>query len=182
MDSLGGCHMRHLFATEKLDMNTNRAAFLAMIGISEGTSTSRITRNHGYDVIVSGITGPEVFADYSDHPFTHRPAKPVNNKGLFSTASGKYQIMIHDWPHYKAQLALPDFSPASQDLYAIQLIRERSALPLIDAGSFELAVARCANLWASFTGSTYGQSTHQIGFLRDAYLSAGGQLVSTIAK
>ena len=159
-------------------MNQNRAAFLDMIGVSEGTSTSRITRNHGYDVIVGGIAGPEVFTDYSDHPFMHRAPKVVNSAGLRSTASGKFQIMIHDWPHYKAQLDLPDFSPASQDLMAVQLIRERGALPLIDGGSFDLAVARCANLWASFTGATYGQATHEIGFLRNSYLSAGGQMIA----
>ena len=160
-------------------MNANRAAFLDMIGVSEGTSTNRITRNHGYDVIVSGISGPEVFTDYSDHPFMRRAPKAVNSTGLCSTASGKFQIMIHDWPHYRAQLGLPDFSPASQELMAVQLIRERGALPLIDGGSFDLAVARCANLWASFTGATYGQATHQIGFLRDAYLSAGGKLTGS---
>ena len=160
-------------------MNTNRSAFLDAIGVSEGTTTSSSTRNHGYDVIVTGPAGPEVFTDYADHPFMHRAPKAVNSKGLCSTASGKYQIMIHDWPHYKALLSLPDFGPASQDLMAIQLIRERSALPLIDAGQFDLAVGRCSNLWASFTGAGYGQHEQTIGFLRDAYLSAGGRLTGS---
>ena len=150
----------------------NRTAFLAMIGVSEGTSTSPVTRNHGYDVIVGA---PEVFTDYSDHPFMHRAPKVVNAH-LSSTASGRYQIMLHDWPHYKALLGLPDFSPDSQDKYALQLIRERSALPLIDGGQLAAAVQRCSNLWASFAGAGYGQQERTIEFLRNAYLAAGGTL------
>jgi len=158
--------------------STNRAAFLDMIGVSEGTSTSPVTHAHGYDVIVTGVDGPETFTDYGNHPFAHRPAKVINSKGLRSTASGKYQILIADWAYYKALLSLPDFSPASQDLMALQLIRERSALPLIDGGSFDAAVLRCSNLWASFPGAQYGQPTHPIARLRAAYLSAGGVIGS----
>jgi len=155
-------------------MNTNRSAFLDMIGVSEGASTSPATKNHGFDVIVTGPGGPEIFTDYSDHPFAHRPPKAVNGTGLRSTAAGKHQLLFVDWPHYKALLNLPDFSPASQDLFALQLIRERGALPLIDAGKFDAAVARCSNIWASFAGANYGQPTRSIEFLRAAYIAAGG--------
>ena len=124
-------------------MNINRKAFLDMLAVSEGTSTSPATQNDGFDVIVTGSDGrPEVFTDYSAHPFAGgRKSKVINSKGLTSNASGRYQFMLKDWAHYKAQLCLPDFGPASQDLWAIQLIRERGALPLIDLGSFVLAVA-----------------------------------------
>lgn len=161
-------------------MYANRAAFLDMISVSEGTSTSKLTQHHGYDVIVSGPEGGEIFTDFSDHPFAHRAPKVVNSAGLCSTASGKYQIMIHDWPHYKALLNLPDFSPASQDLMALQLIRERSALLLIDGGQIAAAVARCANLWASFTGAGYGQHEQTMAFLINAYTAAGGQLYAVL--
>lgn len=50
----------------------NRKAFGDLLAYSEGTSTSPATRNNGYDVIVTGIDGkPEIFTDYSDHPFAH---------------------------------------------------------------------------------------------------------------
>ena len=112
-------------------MNANRKAFLDMLAVSEGTSTSPATLNNGYDVIVTGVDGvPEVFTDYSDHPFNNgRPSKVINSHGLTSNASGRYQFMLRDWHHYRDQLKLPDFSPDSQDLWALQLIRERSALP-----------------------------------------------------
>src|SRR3972149_2847058 len=138
-------------------MNANRKAFLDMLAVSEGTSTSPATLNNGYDVIVTGVDGvPEVFTDYSDHPFNNgRPSKVINSHGLTSNASGRYQFMLRDWHHYRDQLKLPDFSPDSQDLWALQLIRERSALPLIDLGEFAAAVARVSNLWASLPGAGY---------------------------
>lgn len=159
-------------------MNSNRQAFLDMLSVSEGTSTSPSTQNNGYDVIVTGVDGvPEVFTDYSDHPFANgRPSKVINSRGLTSNASGRYQFMLKDWAHYKAQLNLADFGPTSQDLWAMQLIRERSALPLIDAGSFYDAVHRCSNLWASLPGAGYGQHENGMDKLLAAYLAAGGGL------
>lgn len=157
-------------------MNQNRKAFLDMLAVSEGTSTSPITQNDGYDVIVTGVDGPEIFTDYSQHPFVGRKPKKINNSGLYSTASGRYQHMLVHWPHYKLQLSLPDFGPASQDRWAIQLIRERSALPLIDGGRFDEAVSRVRNLWASLPGAGYGQHENKIDKLRAAYVAAGGTL------
>jgi len=157
-------------------MNPNRKAFLDMLAVSEGTSTSPATLDNGYDVIVTGIDGkPEIFTEYSDHPFNKgRKSKVINSKGLTSNASGRYQFMLRDWEHYRNQLALPDFGPESQDLWAIQLIRERGALPLIDIGNFDLAVARVKNLWASLPGAGYGQHENKLDKLRAAYIAAGG--------
>lgn len=157
---------------------SNLSAFLDMLAVSEGTSTSPATKNHGYDVIVTGVDRvPEVFTDYSAHPFSRgRRPKQINAKGLFSTASGRYQFMLKDWAHYRDQLKLPDFGPASQDRWAVQLIRERGALPLIEAGRFDEAVARVRNLWASLPGAGYGQPEHSLAKLRAAYLAAGGEI------
>ena len=100
-----------------IKVHPNVAAFLDMLAFSEGTATHPLTRNQGYDVVVTGIDGkPEIFTDYSDHPFAHgRSAKTFNRRGERSTASGRYQQLYRYWPHYKALLSLPDFSPSSQD-------------------------------------------------------------------
>ena len=47
-----------------VEINNQRKAFLDMLAWSEELITDKKTRNHGYDVIVSG----ELFTDYSDHP------------------------------------------------------------------------------------------------------------------
>ena len=158
-------------------MNANRLAFLSMLAVSEGSSTSPTTKCNGYDVVVTGVDGkPEIFTDFSDHPFNKgRASKVINSKGLTSNASGRYQFMLRDWKHYRDQLHLADFGPDAQDAWAIQLIRERSALPLIDGGQFALAVARVSNLWASLPGANYaGQPMHSIERLHAAYADAGG--------
>lgn len=161
-----------------MTINQNRQAFLDMLATSEGTSTSPATLCRGYDVIVTGADGKaETFTDFSDHPFNKgRKSKQINSKGLTSNASGRYQFMLKDWNHYRIQLGLKDFGPESQDKWALQLIRERGALPLIDMGQFVLAVARVRNLWASLPGAGYGQPEHGVEKLQAAYLSAGGAL------
>ena len=155
---------------------TNVVAFLDMLAWSEGTSTSPATKNQGYDVIVTGADRvPEIFTDYSVHPFSSgRKSKPINSKGLTSNASGRYQFMLKDYAHYRAQLKLPDFGPLSQDLWAIQLIRERRALPLIQSGRIVEAIAKVRNIWASLPGAGYGQPEHAVDKLLAAYRQAGG--------
>ncbi|MBH1391824.1 glycoside hydrolase family 104 protein [Stenotrophomonas maltophilia] len=155
---------------------TNVVAFLDMLAWSEGTSTSPATKNQGYDVIVTGSDRvPEIFTDYSVHPFSRgRKSKAINRKGLTSNASGRYQFMLKDYAHYCALLKLPDFGPLSQDLWAIQLIRERRALPLIQAGRITDAIQAVRNIWASLPGAGYGQPEHALEKLLAAYSKAGG--------
>ena len=66
-----------------INTHQNIAAFLDMLAVSEGTANHPLTKNRGYDVIVTGLDGkPEIFTDYSDHPFAHgRPAKVFNRRG-----------------------------------------------------------------------------------------------------
>lgn len=151
-------------------MNANRKAFLDMIAHSEGTSTCKASKHDGYDVIVGGT----VFTDFADHP---RKLVTLNPR-LKSTAAGRYQLLMRYWDVYKKQLKLPDFSPASQDAVAIQQIREQKALADVDAGRFEVAVAKCANIWASFPGAGYGQHENTLASLQAAYQNAGGKVAS----
>lgn len=140
-------------------MDPKLKSFLDLIAWSEGTSTSALTQNDGYDVIVSGLDGAEIFTSYDDHPFASgRPAKVIRaNPLLASTASGRYQLLLHWWEPYKAQLQLSDFSPASQDAVAVQQITERHAIPLIQSGDIQGAIRACSNIWASLPGNDYNQ-------------------------
>ena len=121
---------------------------------------------------------PDVFTDFSTHPFANgRKSKVINSKGLTSNAAGRYQHMLKDWGHYRDQLKLPDFGPDSQDRWAIQLIRERRALPLIEEGRFTETVAAVCNLWASLPGAGYkDQPMRDLRRLIERYLAAGGVL------
>lgn len=156
----------------------NIKAFLDMIAKAEGTSTSPATRNNGYDVIVTGIDGkPEVFTDYSAHPFAGgRKSKVINSKGLTSNASGRYQFMLRDYAHYRDLLKLKDFSPDAQDKWAIRLIKERRALEDVEAGRIPDAIRKVSNIWASLPGNTYGQPVKGLPKLLAWYEEAGGTL------
>lgn len=156
----------------------NIAAFLDMLAYSEGTATHPLTQNQGYDVIVTGLDGtPEIFTDYSDHPFAcGRPAKVFNRRGEKSTASGRYQQLYRYWPHYQKQLALPDFSPLSQDKLAIHLIGERGALEDLRQGQIERAISRCRTIWASLPGAGYGQREHSLAQLVTIWRTAGEEM------
>ncbi|MCN8020324.1 glycoside hydrolase family protein, partial [Escherichia coli] len=66
------------------------------------------------------------------------------------------------------------FSPESQDAVALQQIKERGALPMIDRGDIRQAIDRCSNIWASLPGAGYGQYEHKIGDLISRFKDAGG--------
>lgn len=150
-------------------INPQRKAFLDMLAWSEGTDKpGQPTKNHGYDVIVGG----ELFSDYSDHP---RKLVTLNPK-LKSTAAGRYQLLSRWWDAYRKQLGLKDFSPASQDAVALQQIKERHALELIDAGDIRQAIDRCSNIWASLPGAGYGQFEHKADSLIAKFKEAGGEV------
>lgn len=155
----------------------NVLAFLDMLAWSEGTGNSSATQNDGYDVIVTGADkAPEVFTDYTAHPFAAGRKSKLIRPGLTSNASGRYQFMLRDYAHYRDQLNLPDFGPISQDVWAIQLIREQRAIADIKAGRISAAITKCSNIWASLPGAGYGQREHKLADLTAHYIAAGGAL------
>ena len=150
-------------------INPQRKAFLDMLAWSEGTDNGRQpTKNHGYDVIVGG----SLFTSYVDHP---RKLVTLNPK-LKSTAAGRYQLLARYWDAYRKQLGLNDFSPTSQNAVALQQIKERGALPLIDRGDIRQAIDRCSNIWASLPGAGYGQFEHKADALIAKFKAAGGKV------
>ncbi|HIH8281368.1 glycoside hydrolase family 24 protein [Escherichia coli] len=159
-------------------MHLNLRALLDTIAVTEGTSTHPKTKHDGYDVIVTGLDGiPEVFTDYTTHPFSNgRRGKVFNKKGLRSTASGRYQFLVKHWDHYRRQLRLVDFGPGSQDKWAIQLIKERKAMSDIENGFIKPAIMKISNIWASLPGAGYGQHEFTMEKVIEIYKSKGGHV------
>lgn len=148
-------------------MNFNQKAFLSTIAFSEGTYGKG---DDGYNVIVGGA----FFDSYADHP---RILVDLGH-GLKSTAAGRYQLLERYFDYYKNLLNLSDFSPTSQDAIALQQIKESNALDAVNSGDFIAAIGRCAHIWASLPGATYGQHTNEIADLQDFYRNTGGSLTS----
>lgn len=158
---------------------SNIKAFLDTIAKSEGTYD---LGNNGYNVMVTG----KIFNNYSDHPFTYND-KAIHVKGkLYSTASGRYQIMRANWygekdkpkTGLKNQLGLKDFGPESQDIAAIALLKRRNAYKLIVEGKIRTAfnTTTLNKEWASFPGAGYNQKEHKIEKILAWYKSFGGTL------
>jgi len=147
-------------------MQANERAFLDMLAVSEGTSGHG---DNGYNVLVGG----DLFHDYSKHP---NVLVTLNRAGLKSTAAGRYQFLKRTWDSLAAKLHLTDFSPAAQDVAALELIAERGAADDVRSGRFAEAVAKCAPIWASLPGAGYGQRENSLQVLLAAYIRAGGQL------
>jgi muramidase (phage lysozyme) len=143
-------------------MTRNQRAFLDMIAYSEIGPKLLSESDNGYNVIVGGT----LFRDYSDHP---RQSIKLPRLGIKSTAAGRYQILARYFDAYKKILKLPDFSPASQDKIALQLIRECRALDEIERGDIEEAIKLCRSRWASLPGANYNQHENKLDDLLAAY-------------
>jgi muramidase (phage lysozyme) len=154
-------------------MTPNQKAFLEMIAYSELGSALLKSSDNGYNVIVESTPAhPILFHDYSKHPRQLIKLRPT----LASTAAGRYQLLARYFDAYKLSMALPDFSPHSQDLIALQQIKECRALDDIEAGKFQSAVRKCAHIWASLPGAGYDQHENNMENLQAAYKQAGGTL------
>jgi muramidase (phage lysozyme) len=150
------------------------AAFLDLIAWSEGTSISPVSKNDGYDVIVSGVDGRHTFNDYGFHPFAHGRAPIVvraSTPPLLSTASGRYQIILPTWLSLSRQYMLPSFLPMNQDSAAIALLSKHYAINYIMTGELQVAFALASCIWASFPSSHANQPTHTPANLLSVYTS-----------
>jgi lysozyme len=138
----------------------NVQAFLTLIRTGEGT-----TGPNGYRTLYGG----GLFTSYADHP-----PGTVTAGGLTSSAAGAYQILSGTWTEIRTAYGLPDFSPASQDIAAVALIKRRNALADVLAGRFDAAIRKCAKEWASLPGSPYGQPTLTLDRAHAVLAAAGG--------
>lgn len=145
----------------------NLSAFLHTIMHSEGTDKAP----DPYAVVFGyGFT----ITDFSDHPAVLGTWHGETTKYGLSTAAGAYQIIRPTWVALKSRLQLPDFSAASQDAAATELIRERGALDMVNGGQVADAIDRCHTVWASLPGSTSGQPQATLANLIQFYSSNGG--------
>lgn len=149
--------------------NPNVRAFLQTIAFAEGTEGA-----DGYRMMFTG----QLFNSFKEHP-NIKNCSLYKGKPLCSTAAGKYQILKTTWDEISRKLNLPDFSPESQDLAAVQLVKQAGAYQDIVAGRFDDAVFKVALTWASFPmpegKSYYNQPSKSLPELRRVYLGAGGK-------
>ena len=121
---------------------------------------------YGYD---AGAVGGELFTDYSDHP---RKLVTLNPK-LKSLRAGRYQLLSRWWDAYRVS-HLKDF-PKSQDAVALQQIKERGALPMIDRGEISVRQSTVAAISGLHCRALLrGQFEHKADSLIAKFKEAGG--------
>lgn len=160
---------------DDMTAQANIAAFLRAIRPGEGTADRQ-----GYQRYFGGGN----FTSFADHPANlgwpgvRLPDAMCANAGFgpgcVSTAAGAYQINRPTWNRLKDKLGLSDFSPASQDAAAIELITEKGALEDVKTGDIASAVDKVSGVWASLPGAGYGQNEVAMSAFADQFTSAGG--------
>lgn len=155
--------------------NDNLWAMLATIRYAEGTAGA-----DGYGTLF----GYGTFTDFSDHPanlgwkgvaLPDAQCRAAGfSPGCVTTAAGAYQIVKPTWNTVANRLRLPDFSPESQDIAAIELIREKGAIPDVLAGRFNSAISKIRRVWASLPGAGYEQPERSLTALQNVYVQNGG--------
>jgi muramidase (phage lysozyme) len=137
-------------------------AFLDMIGISEGANYQTVEGGGSQNTNLGDLS------HYQDHPHNYDPK-------MNSTAAGKYQFIKGTWASIKAQLGITGpsgFDPHTQDLFAVQQLRDKGAIRALGANDFAGAVKATAGVWASFPGNTYNQHAHSLSYLQGVYQKA----------
>lgn len=150
---------------ERALRNRNVRAMLATIRHAEGTAS-----DNGYRMLFGG----DLFEGFADHPRVV-VARLSRGRPLRSTAAGAYQILARTWDSLRS-LGLLDFSPRSQDIAAVELIRRRGALQAVERGDFAGALNLIRREWASLPGAGYGQPEKPQAELLAVYRSNGGAL------
>ena len=139
--------------------NKNVQAFLALIRDTEGTS-------RGADPYrVYGGSHKNQMGDLGTPNFKKWGFTQTDGKHNSSTASGAYQFLERTWNSLAKQYGLKDFSPHSQDLGAVALLKQSGALDSILEGDFATAVKKANRTWASLPGSPYAQHTRDLAYV-----------------
>ena len=137
-----------------VEINNQRKAFLDMLAWSEGTDNGRqknqkswLWRHCRRRAIYWLLRSPS----QTCHA---KPKTQINRRWTLPASL----LLVGCLP----QAAWPErLSPKSQDAVALQQIKERGALPMIDRGDIRQAIDRSVHIWASLPGAGYGQSEHK---------------------
>jgi len=122
-------------------METNTKAFLKLITFLEANWK-------GVDPYYLYYGNKYKITTLKDHPIATGEAKYIpigNNK---TSASGAYQIVYKTYKSYKEKGFVNDFSKASQDKIAIDLLGR--AINNIEQGHIEKAIEQVRNIWEAF--------------------------------
>lgn len=162
-------------ANEAALKDPNVSAFLAAIGKAEGG---------GYDFMYGAVEGkknnPWRMKNYDTHPGA--------GQGGISSPAGMYQINKTTWEDFgKRRLGITDFTPESQNLIAVEMLRSMGLLDSIVAGDIPAALNKSSHKWAALPSGPgkpgrYNQPYKSYEKFVEFYEAAGGKLKAGLTK
>lgn len=163
-------------------LQTQIAAALAAIKHAEGTAGAgdpyRVCYAYRH-TIQSFADHPAVTGEWRGEQLPEHLCRAAGlGPGCISSAAGAYQLIRPTWLRIKSRLGLRDFSPASQDAAATELLRARGALDRLAVGDFAGAIERARKEWASLPGAGYAQPERTLAWLTARFEEAGGVVVA----
>lgn len=157
--------------------NPNVQAFLSMLRDAEGTAQT----GDPYRTRFGGAIDEKL--DLNGYPtFVKKEFTQTDGKKNKSGATGAYQFLEKTWKGLANEYGFDDFSPRTQDLGAIALLKQNGALPHILNGDFSKAVQKSNSTWASLPGSPYAQHTRSMDFVNNSLSKGLGQPVTVYDK
>lgn len=155
--------MSYTISDSEALLNRNVQKALALIGKYESANDYKIIYRPASSDPRFDPSLPTHFSDYSAHPNIRVPFTTADGRPEISTAAGKYQINHPTWLVIQTARAargkmLPDFSPGSQDIAAIELLRMEGILQAIMNGDWLAAMPGMSRRWASMPLDNTGQS------------------------
>lgn len=153
--ALGGQQNPLAAKLQPLVGNPNVQNFLGLISKAEGTD------RYGHATAFGG----GMLDNLSDHPRKLYDFTQTDGKANKTSAAGKYQFLQPTWDDVSKQLGLQDFSPESQDLAAVELLRRNGALEDVLKGDYHAAAKKSGGTWASLPSSPYAQPKRTAGFI-----------------
>jgi len=156
-------------------------AMLDTIAWAEATGGNYAKMVNG--VVIASPFYPSLLgqANVSIPSFSRYPAITVRvSPTIMSTAAGRYQFLQGTWAQLAPALGLPDFSPTSQDIAAVQLMKRAGMINFLLAGQVQQAIYAGSPVWASLpmaNGRSFysGQPAQNIGGLLAVYQIALAQ-------
>lgn len=154
--------------------NANIQAILRVIRLGESNATDP----RAYQALFGWKPGNDrVFTSFADHPKQAFQFRTRDGKLLWTSAAGAYQAMcaipgrtkVDTWGDFQRSNGPTDFSPYSQDKFAVWCLDRRGALGYALMGDIEQVVIKCSYEWASFPGNNYDQGGKKMEDLVDAF-------------
>lgn len=123
----------------------NIKAFLKLIRYAEH-------RREDDDVYFHLLGGKLKFYDTSRHPI-----QKIFARGKCPDIAGAYHHKLKIWEEAYDKGIVSDFSPAAQDILAVNRLISSKALKYVEAGDVENAITRLSDVWTSLPGACNSQ-------------------------